>query len=409
MSLLPTLKKSTGHRTKTTRPVSPRTKRQTIAWVVHTFDVGGLERCVAHLANQIDRKRFRPLIVCLNQSGTATPWLEQEDVPVLSLQKQPGNDLKVVRSLAEVLSDYEVNLVHSHNWGTLLETSLARRWAGVSAHLHAEHGLELKDLQLPRMRKFARDRVTSWLYRQVDLCVTVSDPISERVMRLGLKPSKLELVPNGVSDMRTEEAVSQRASIRRQLKLSDNTYLIGSVGRLAEVKNFPTFLRAIAAMRAAGDPVAGLLVGDGPELSTLKGLADKLGILRHMYFVGRQNDAAPWLAAMDLYLNCSHSEGMSLSILEALSAGLPAVVSPVGENPTLVGGETPAGIVLNETTPESIQSACHCLIEDPVRRLNAAVQARDRYEKHYASRQMVLRYEKLYQKLTASRWSLFQK
>ena len=87
-----------------------------IACVVHTFDMGGIERCVAHLANHLDRSRFRPLIVCLNRSGSAAQWITRDDIPIVEIKKKPRNDLGAVRRLAGVLKEHQVDVVHSHNW-----------------------------------------------------------------------------------------------------------------------------------------------------------------------------------------------------------------------------------------------------------------------------------------------------
>src|SRR5690242_12707653 len=108
------------------QPMLPRLR---VALVVHTFEIGGIERHVARLASRLDRQKFRPLIICLARTGKAAQWIETDDVPVIELHKQPRNDLRVVFRLARTLRDERIDVVHSHNWGTLLETTLARRWA----------------------------------------------------------------------------------------------------------------------------------------------------------------------------------------------------------------------------------------------------------------------------------------
>ena len=116
-----------------------------IAFVVHTFDMGGLERCVARLVNRLDPARFEPMIVCMDRNGDAAGWLQRPDVPIVELRKRAGNDPAVIRRLAKTLRENRIDVVHSHNWGTLLETVLARRWAKTAYHGHAEHGLGLAE------------------------------------------------------------------------------------------------------------------------------------------------------------------------------------------------------------------------------------------------------------------------
>ena len=117
-----------------------------VAYVVYRFDVGGLERCVANLCNHLDRERFQPMVVCLERSGSAAAWLERDDVEVVELHKRAGNDLGVVRRLARVLKDRNVHVVHSHNWGTLVETAAARRevCAEVAPDRHVRRALAVE-------------------------------------------------------------------------------------------------------------------------------------------------------------------------------------------------------------------------------------------------------------------------
>ena len=139
-----------------------------VVYVVHTFETGGLERCTANLCNLLDRSRFCPLVVCLNRNGAASDWIRAKDVPIVELRKRPSNDPKVVFRLAGVLRENAIDLVHSQNWGTLVETVLARRLARVRQHVHGEQGLELSDLQLRGFRRWLRRSGTRWGFRRAN-------------------------------------------------------------------------------------------------------------------------------------------------------------------------------------------------------------------------------------------------
>ena len=157
-----------------------------VAYVVCTFETGGLERCIARLCSHLDRDRFRPMVVCLSRSGAAADWIERDDVPIVELGKRAGNDPLLVRRLARTLKEDRVDVVHSHNWGRLVETSLARRWAGVPVHVHAERGTLMGDLNGGGLRSRLRAAVAAWrLMRAARSRIDPKDPHSGRRMILG--------------------------------------------------------------------------------------------------------------------------------------------------------------------------------------------------------------------------------
>ncbi|MCO6459414.1 MAG: glycosyltransferase, partial [Pirellulaceae bacterium] len=147
-----------------------------LAYIVHSMQAGGLEKCVADLATHLDPERWQPLVICLTRSGPAADWIRRPHVPVVELHKRAGNDWGLVRRLVQTLRQWNVELAHSHNWGTLVETSLACRRSQV-AHVHAEHGLELNGLRLRGARSRLRRWARQWAFRRADAVVAVADSV----------------------------------------------------------------------------------------------------------------------------------------------------------------------------------------------------------------------------------------
>lgn len=374
-----------------------------VAFVVHTFDMAGLERCIAHLANHLDRTRFQPVIICLNRSGSAEKWVERDDVPIFALGKRSGNDWRVIRKLAETLKEERVEVVHSHNWGTLVETTLACSRARIRAHLHAEHGLELSDLQLAKWRGRLRNWVKGWGLRRADLVVVVADIVRRRLIEhCRLPPDRIRFVPNGVERLPVDDPEAARRQIRQELGVSDDTVLIGSAGRLAPIKNFESAVAATAELRSQGRNVALLLVGDGPNRESILERGRELGITEHVFLPGRREDVGRWLAALDVFVNSSLGEAMSMSILEAMAAGLPMVVTDVGENSVLVGGDAPCGLVVPSGDVPALAGGLGRLSSDRALRLNFSKHACSRFEADYTVDQMVNAYSDLYESLCRS-------
>ena len=218
-----------------------------VAYVVHTFDMGGAERIVALLAKHLDRSRFQPMIICLNRNGNASTWGAAGDVPIVELHKRSGNDPGVVGRLAAAFRRHQVDVVHSNNWGTLLETVLARRWVRVPGHVHVEHGAELADLRLGFWRRRLRGTAMKWALRRADSVVGVCRSVREGIARrCGFRADRVRLIANGVEAPPGAGDQAERERVRRDLKISPRAVVVGSVGRLAPVKDFETAVEAVA-------------------------------------------------------------------------------------------------------------------------------------------------------------------
>ena len=334
-----------GRITTTSPPkeATDSTRPTRVAYIVHTFDVGGLERCVAHFANHLDRAQFRPIVICLSRSGTAAQWIVDDDVQIIEMRKRPGNDVGVVRRLARTLRERHVDVVHSHNWGTLLETVLARRWARIPVHVHAERGTLLGSLQVRGLRSRLRAMAARWAMNRADCVVTVAEAVRQKLLqRCGRLRTPVRLIPNGVEVPAVTGPEAAPSKLRESLGISAEATVLGSVGRLVPVKDFGTAIDALSELRHQQRAIHFVLVGDGPEREALAVRARERGVEDRVHLVGQRQDVGNWLAMMDVYLNVSQSEGMSQSILEAMAVGLPMVVTDVGDNAVLVDGTVAA-------------------------------------------------------------------
>ena len=376
-----------------------------IAFVVHTFQAGGLERCVARISSCLDRARFQPMIICLDRSGNAENWLEADDVPIFELHRRPGNDPRLVARLARLLRNERVDIVHSHNWGSLLETVFARYLSGTPFHVHAERGLELAEMQARVWRRRARDCVGRTARARADAVVAVSREIRDKIISSGVASRRVHLIPNGIDPLPVQDLIGARARIRNRLGVIKSTILVCCVGRFVPVKDFATVIQAIVVLAQAGQDVHLVLVGDGPEHDALQAQVRSTGFAERIHLVGEQADVGAWLAAVDIYVNASLYEGMSQAVLEAMAAGLPLVVTDVGENAVLAGGNSPCGRVIPTNDVNALASALGELTADRALRMHFGERARRRQRDEFSQAKMVRRYEELYSQLAIEKTS----
>jgi glycosyltransferase involved in cell wall biosynthesis len=206
----------------------------------------------------------------------------------------------------------------------------------------------------------------------------------------------MQFLPNGVDEPRIASNGDTPPELRKRLGIGPDAFVVGSVGRLAAVKSFGTAIRATSILRQRGVDVHLVLVGDGPEEETLRRMAGEAGLGERVHLVGRHEDVSPWLDLLDVYVNCSRSEAMSLGILEAMAARRPMVVSDVGDNRRLAGGDDGCGVVVPPERPDELAGALEVLSADAARRERLSQNAGERFEREYSTRRMLADHSALY-------------
>jgi len=368
-----------------------------IAYAVNALQFGGVEKYIVDLVNNLNEVRFEPYIVTFTELGPAMRYLERP-VEVCELHKSEGNDMRMVGRFARWCRAKGIHIIHSNNWGTYLESVLAKKMGSVRTLVHVQHGLEMNDVESQSRRKrFIRNRLRQICAAFTDELVSVSKAGRNFIVHEWLVPRRrVKIIYNGVPirPLRPENGKEKRKSLR----FNDQNIVIGSVGRLAPVKNYKGLIRAFAIVHRKFPQTRLVIIGDGPERGELEELISYLTLTSAVRLLGGRTDVWEWLNAFDIFALASLSEGISLSILEAMSAALPVVVSKVGGNPEIVEhGVT--GWLVYPNTPEAFSEALIKLITSPETCIKLGCKAREEVKKRFSLRRMVEEYENLYLKL----------
>ena len=336
-----------------------------IAFVVHSLQIGGIERSVTRIISGLSRDLFVPFVICLDRTGPTATWLDA-DVPVVEIKKRSGNDIRSILRLASVLREHRIDLVQSHNWGTLIETATARKLARVKYHIHAERGTVLGVRETAGLRPRLRSIAMRLVLASVSQVMSNAHSVAQRVEKLcGYPSSKIRIIPNGIRGYSTNGRAQYREKILDSLSIPRDAMIVGSVGRLHEVKGFDVLIRAFSKLPTDTRETHLLIVGEGDQRKKLEQIASELNIARRIHLVGHQEDIEHWLLAIDVYVNSSRSEGMSQAIVEAMSVGLPIVATDVGDARQMINrDEAHCGIVCLPDDAENLYEAITALLGD---------------------------------------------
>jgi len=371
-----------------------------IAHGVLALDVGGLERIVLDLVRVGRRQGHWVSVICLERPGTLALAAEAEGATVVSLDKPPGRRPELVPRAVETLRALRPDVIHTHAIGALWYLGQAARAIGRVPTVHTEH-IDNVGKAVGRFAKLKTRLLWNRAGRFASAFCGVSDDVSRSAGRWGTVPrSKLRTVLNGI-DLDRYDRSGARASVRAELQIPPDARVIGTVGRLNEVKRQDHLIRALGALGAAAADARLLLVGDGPERGGLERLAEELGLSARVHFAGYQPAPERFLAAMDVFALTSRLEGLPLALLEAWAAGLPVVSSAVGGVPKVVrDGET--GLLFPNGDEPALARALRELLADPAKSARLAAAGRAVARRDFSLERMASEYEALYRAAIAA-------
>ena len=349
-----------------------------IAHVIDSLEVGGAETMVAALCRSHAAAGHRVEVHCLMTAGPLAAELEQEGVPVYV--HASGSPRRLAWKLFRAFRRSRPDVVHCHNKTATIRAAAAARLAGARAIVSTRHGMA-SPFRLRYELKF-------WITVAVlcDRVVAVCET-ARRNLATGARPvaHKVVTIRNGAHPPRVDG---------KQTVVKGGFTLV-SVGRLVRAKNFDMLIRSVAVARVAVPDLDLWIVGGGAEGPALRELCAELNLTSVVRFWGERRDVGSWLRAADVFVLSSTSEGLPISVLEAMAAGLPAIVTDVGGLPELVA-LSGAGT----TVPvHNVDSLARAIVDFANRRHELAAlgeRASDCYRAHFTPDRMAAEYLALY-------------
>jgi glycosyltransferase involved in cell wall biosynthesis len=294
--------------------------------------------------------------------------------------------LRGLGELLKVTRRFRPDVIHGYLFGPNLFAVAAGRLAGVPVVAVAKRNVDA--FETPRQLLLQK-----LIHRTATHVTAVSAAVADTVVALGVPKSRVTVIPNGVDVGRFPEPIGSR----RAAPGTAGIPVIGSVGCLAPRKDYATLLEALAELQARGRAFRAMLVGDGPERTTLESRARALGLEGRIEFLGEREDVENLLACMDVFVLSSREEGIPNALLEAMAAGCPAVATAVGGTPeVLEPGVT--GWLVPPGSPRALADALGQVLDDPEEASRRGTAARRRVEDSMSIDAMARRHEEFYQR-----------
>jgi len=361
-----------------------------ILHVTFNMGFGGTEQVIRQLVTNLDKNRFHNEIACIDgEVGAIGQALETEyGIKHHARQRASGFDLKTILWLRQLIKSGKFDIVHCHQYSPYSYGWFAH-WGTGAKVVFTEHGRFHPD----QHRKKAK-LINPFIARTSHKLVAISSATRDALVEYEYFPrDRISVIYNGIAPLEVTE--KKRATLKEELGIEPDATVIGTVARLDAVKNQAMMLKATRTLLDQDAPVRLLLVGDGPERDNLEKLAAELNLGESVIFTGFQSEPADYLSLMDIFLLPSFTEGTSMTLLEAMSLGIPTVATRVGGTPEIVADGETGKLVESDDLP-AFTRAIQELLQDPNALSKMSQQARRRFEERFSAEQMVQQYEHCY-------------
>lgn len=371
-----------------------------VAHIIYALGTGGLENGLVNIINRASPDRYRHVIICLTEATEFANRITAPNVEVIQLHKRPGHDLKVYWRLLRTLWRLKPAIVHTRNLAALEMQALTLLLPGVK-RVHGEHGRDIYDLEGKNKRyNQLRRALAPFIHRFITVSQDLEHWLKDTV---GVADEKVVQLYNGIDQQRFLPQQGSCASQILPAKLrSSDRLMVGTVGRIAAVKDQKTLISAFAALLAAQPQLKGrvglMVVGDGPLFQDLKAQVETLGLQDDVWLPGDRKDIPELLQAMDIFVLPSLGEGISNTVLEAMATGLPVIATAVGGNPELViEGET--GYLFPVGDEQALTAHLEHLLADSATRQRMGHTARDTVSQQFSWDSTVAGYLAVYDEI----------
>src|SRR5262245_20852010 len=328
-------------------------------------------------------------VVGVMRAGWLRAQATSAGLPCVTVGGNGLGDLGVLQQLVEVIEAYEISVIHAHEFYMSMIVTLVSRATGIPlvVTIHGEGYYPDKRRRRAACRLMAAG---------AGAVVTVSADLSRFFCRTtGTPLDRVRVIYNGIDLGASPAARGSNVELLESAGIPRGTKVVGAVGNLYPVKGHLDLIRATPTILKHCPTANVVILGRGALHDALVAEAEALGIRHRIHLLGYRDDVGEWLRTMDVFTMPSHSEGLPLSLLEAMAAGVPPVVTQVGGMPEVVQqGET--GFIVPPGDVAALADRISFLLGNPTFATKIGAAARHRILDQFTVDRMAAEYRAVY-------------
>lgn len=360
-----------------------------ICHIVDDLKIGGLETTVKNIVLNLDKKEYQQEIWCLLGKGVLAEEIEESNIVVRLFNCKGELRISSLVQLVKELRKKDFDIIHSHGFFPSIWARIASIFTNIPVNI-----VHCQNLYYDIIRK---DRVKErFLSLFTSKFVAVSEAVKKSLVEfIGIRPKKIRVIYNSCGSMKVKDS-QQRQRTRESLGIKSEDFVVGNISRLESHKGHRYLIDAVSELKYLVPDIKCLIAGDGSEMENLKLKAIKSKLENTVIFTGWRRDIENLLSAMDVFIQPSIlTEGMSLCLVEAASAGLPLVVTNIGGMPEFVNNGV-NGFIVPEKNSKAIVEKIKYLYDNSPERDKMGRNAAETWFKTFSLKKMIEEMDKLY-------------
>ena len=367
-----------------------------IMHIISDTNIGGAGNLLLNYLAAYDRKSFEQHVV-LPSGSMLLPRLKTLDVTIHEtvMLRDKSLDLKAIPELRRVIRTVRPDIVHTHG---ALSGRIAARLCGRKIVFTRHSAFPPSPRTTRGIGKLLFKTINEWL---ADAIIAVGPVCADALFACGISQKRVFTFFNGVLPIqpRTDD---EKSALRPLYGINDGDFVASIIARIEPYKGQMTVVDAAAELARQDLYPKIIIAGTGGQESDVRARARELGVTENVIFAGFVSDVEGLLAINDVQINASTVEASSLSLLEGMSAGIPAAVSNTSGNPFIIDdGEN--GLLFEVENPTALAAVLRRYMTEPELRQKIGVRAREIYEERFTARRLAADTEKVYKHLTEDR------
>lgn len=356
--------------------------------------MGGSERLVYNLAKKLDRELFNPSIAWFLGDRILKDFYEL-GIPLYHVPKIKRFDISTMRKLGKIIKDNNIHIINAHHFMSLAYSFYGCKIKHHRKLIYTEHS-EWEIQKLP----LSWTKIGSFLLKYTDCAVGVNSNIEKLIQRkFKTDHTKTITIYNGV-DIEEIYSSDKKLTLRKELNISENDKIIGIVANFRKIKNHIFLLKTFKQLLKSYNHVRLLLIGQGFKGDTdnseqeIRNFIKEEGLGINVSLLGYRSDIPDFLKIMDIFCLTSYKEGLPISLLEAMAAGLPVVGTDVeGIRDVIIPNKNGFLVQINDI--EEMKNVLYTLLQDESLRYKFGKESIFMVKKKYALQHCVNRYQDL--------------
>jgi len=321
--------------------------------IVSELDFGGVEQVVALSVPALAKTEgVKIKVLVLGNGGRISEMLSQKGLDVLILNKKTNiPNFRLVLELKRIFEKEQVDVIHTQG----AEANFHGLWAAELAGVKTKVG---EEIGLPNHHSYWK-WIFRWVYKKSDHVIAISEAVADKITSLGEVPRKKVKVIYNPSALKPAKLNPGKSGLPLSEIVADQkSFVFVTTCRLVPIKNLGRLIYCFGELTKSHPQTdfSLWLIGDGIEKEKLKELTVQLKLSNSVRFLGFRESVHEYLLAADVFILPSLSEGSSVSLAEAMMAGLPSIVTEVGGAKEILGNSR-SGILVNPYCTDSILAA----------------------------------------------------